>query len=429
MWSEQKKKSSGSSNGTYTAAGARTVFSLPGCSAKDALFKAKDGTPVKFHPVKMQAVDGSTFKFTLSGGSVEEQSAVHALATSLGVQMSRTIELPASYAGAAISRTAKDYQEQMSCHIDIGRHRFSKGDTCHKVYVLTDDLDEMEGVFATLRHFATEVEGENAELVRMYQTGKTAKIPWLVLKASRWKARFTIHKFLPREVPEKDRPQEGWAFVTFPDTKEGAACLKKARDLTKRHLKEAKSGGGAAATESKEAVSADVWYEARDRKAAQKGGGAKASKTFKSGGGFDGLEVDPERMDAVVVPKDSKKAKPKGKGPRRLEVHYTVCSEQEDTAAGRMSLKREAEIMKHLAETSRKELTDSFSATAATAKPSGSAWSAVASKAPSVEKEEHILLAPTSFEKPTHTASTESVEEWELAADVEEQRPLGGWDM
>jgi hypothetical protein len=71
MWSEQKKKSSGSSNGTYTAAGARTVFSLPGCSAKDALFKAKDGTPVKFHPVKMQAVDGSTFKFTLSGGSVE----------------------------------------------------------------------------------------------------------------------------------------------------------------------------------------------------------------------------------------------------------------------------------------------------------------------------------------------------------------------
>lgn len=434
-WSEQSK-SSGGPKGTYTAAGARTVFSLPGRTAKDALFKAKSGTPVVFHPVKKQADDGLTFQYTLSGGSAADRSAVQTLAASLAVQMSRTIELPASCAGAAISRTAKDYQEQMGYKVDIGRFRYAKGDTFHYVYVLTDDADESECVFATLRHFATEVEGENAELVRMYQTGKTVKIPWSVLKGNRWKARYATHKFLPREVPEKDRPQEGWAFVSFPDTTEGAACLKKARDLTKRHLKEAKSEGGDAKSKSKSKPKADVsaedWYAARDRKAAQKGGGAKAppsKKSFKSGGGFDGLEVDPERMDAVVVPKASKKAKSKGKGPRRLEVHYTVGSSPEETEADRMTEKREVELKKHLAEMSRKEIGAEFTAKATTAGPSGSAWSVTAAKAPPVEKEEHILLPPTSFEKPSRTASTESVEDWELAADDEEQRPPGGWDM
>jgi len=430
-WSEQRK-SSGAPKGTYKAASARTIRSLPMSTAKDALLMAKSGTPIKFHPLKKSS-DESKFEFTLSGGSDEEMSAVFETAAVLADQMSRTIELPASCAGAAISRTAKDYQEQMGCKVDIGRTRYAKGDTIHYVYVLTDDPDELECVFDTLRHFATEVESENAELVRLYQTGKTVTLPWSVLKGNRWKARYTTHKFLPRDVLEKDRPKEGWVFVSFPDTTEGAACLKKARDLTKRHLKEAKSEGGAAAAEPKADVSAEDWYAARDRKAAQKGGGAKAppsKKSFKSGGGFDGLEVDPERMDAVVVPKASKKAKSKGKGPRRMDFNYTVGSVQEETAADRLAAKREAELKKHLNEKAREEIIAEFTAKATTAGPNGAAWSKAAAMAPVVEKEVHDTLpVPRSFEKPARTASTESVEDWELAADDEEQKPLGGWDI
>ena len=437
-WSEQRK-SSGAPKGTYKAASARTIRSLPMRTAKDALFMAKRGTQIKFHPVKKSS-DESKFEFTLSGGSDEEMSAVFETAAVLADQMSRTIELPASCAGAAIKRASLDYQEQMGRPIDIGRTRYEKDDTSHHVYVLSNDLDEVEGVFATLRHFATEIEGENAELVRLYQADKYAKIPFHVLKKNRWKARYKTHKFLPRDVPEKDRPSEGWAFVTFPDTKEGAACLKKARDLTKRHLKEAKSGGGVAAAEPKAAVSAEDWYASRDRKVAQKGGGAKAPRaeeSFKSGGGFDALEVDPERMDAVVVPKaKSKKAKSKDKGPRRMDFNYTVGSVQEETAADRLAAKREAELKKHLNEKAREEISAQFTAKATTAGPNGAAWSKAAAMAPVVEKEvQDTLPVPTSFIKPARTASTESVEDWELAADDDDsleshvQQPLGGWDI
>tara|TARA_Y200000002_G_scaffold369466_1_gene363630 strand:- start:1955 stop:2362 length:408 start_codon:yes stop_codon:yes gene_type:complete len=135
-------------------------------------------------------------------------------------------------------------------------------------------------------------------------------------------------------------------------------------------------------------------------------------------------------MDAVVVPKASKKAKSKGKGPRRMDFNYTVGSVQEETAADRLAAKREAELKKHLNEKAREEIIAEFTAKATTAGPNGAAWSKAAAMAPVVEKEVHDTLpVPRSFEKPARTASTESVEDWELAADDEEQKPLGGWDI
>ena len=180
----------------------------------------------------------------------------------------------------------------------------------------------------------------------------------------------------------------------------------------KRHLdkkKEAKSGGGAAKKTSsppKAPVSAADYYAARDAAkakgktvATQKGGGAKAPAPeveFRSGGMFDALadeaEVDPTRTEATVVPTEKKSPKTSKKV---IAVEYSVRPTLDETVRDRTLKKREDTEKMLLAETAREECSAQFVEAAVTAAPMGSAWSAMAKKAPEVKKVEQDELLPS----------------------------------
>ena len=444
-WSEQKGKVA---SGTYTSPSARPVHTLSASPTvgKSALYKAKDGSPVKFHPAKVQDESSKTFKFSLSGGSKSQQEAVLATATELAHQMSCVVRLPAPVAGLAIKMTQQDYKDNTGGSIDIERHRYQKGDKIHYVYVLSSDEVLVEALHGALEHFAAEVSAKNDEFLRKYQAGKFALVPEKeVLKKQRWNDRYTITKtkFLPAGVAKEHHPKEGFAFVMFPDTEKGAKCLKKARDLTKRHLdkkKEAKSGGSAAKKTSsppKAPVSAADYYAARDAAkakgktvATQKGGGAKAPAPeveFRSGGMFDALadeaEVDPTRTEATVVPKGKKSPTTV----KKLVVTYNVGSTPE-TVRDRTQEKRDRVEKEILAEAAREECSAQFAEVAKTAAPMGSKWSAMAKKAPVEKKVEQVELpAPVAF-LPKHPKKVETVgpveeEEWQVQEDGDHWTP------
>ena len=439
-WSEQKGKVA---SGTYTSPSARPVHTLSASPTvgKSALYKAKDGSPVKFHPAKVQDESSKTFKFSLSGGSKSQQEAVLATATELAHQMSCVVRLPAPVAGLAIKMTQQDYKDNTGGSIDIERHRYQKGDEFHYVYVLSSDEVLVEALHGALEHFAAEVSAKNDEFLRKYQAGKFALVPEKeVLKKQRWNDRYTITKtkFLPAGVAKEHHPKEGFAFVMFPDTEKGAKCLKKARDLTKRYLdkksEEAKSGGSAAKKTSsppKAPVSAADYYAARDAAkakgktvATQKGGGAKAPAPeveFRSGGMFDALadeaEVDPTRTEATVVPKGKKSPTTV----KKLVVTYNVGSTPE-TVRDRTLKKREDTEKMLLAEAAREECSAQFVEAAVTAAPMGSAWSAMAKKAPEVKKVEQVELPTpvsvvTKQTKTVNPVETGEDEEWQVQED------------
>lgn len=463
-WSEQKQGRKGT-KGSYVAPGARTVHTLSvfPLVGKSALFKAKDGSAVHFTPAKEQDSSGKTFKFSLSGGSKEQQEAVLATATELAHQMACVVRLPASVAGFAVKRAQKDYEENTGSTIDIERHRYQKEDEFHYAYVLSSDEVLVESLHGALVHFAEEISAKNAEFLRMYLSGKFALVlEKEVLKdhKQRWSERYTITKprFLPKEVAEKHHPKEGFVFVMFPDTEKGSKCLKKARDLTKRHLdkkKEAKSGGAAAKKTSsppKAPVSAADYYVARDAAkakgktvATQKGGGAKAPApkvVFRTGGGFDALadeaEVDPTRTEATVVPTEKKSPKTSKKV---IAVEYSVGPTLDETVRDRTLKKREDTEKFLLAETAREECSAQFAEAAVTAAPMGSVWSAMAKKEPEVKKvEQDELPTPATVVcKQTKTVKSTEEEKWQVKEDYDHWTPpstpvgfdeeTGGWNM
>ena len=456
-WSEQKQGKRKGTTGAYVAPGARVVMTLEASPsvAKYALIEAIHGSPVRFHPEKEQDKGGKTFKFSLSGGSKEQQQAVQVTATELAHQMSCYVRVPASAAGLAIQLTQRDFEEHTGCTVHFGRHRFKKGDEFHNVYVLSSDEGLVEKLHGALLHFAGEVCKKNAVFLRMYREGKFALVlEKEVLKKHRWSERYTITKpkFLPEEVAAEHHPRDGFAFVTFPDNEKGSKCLKKARDLTKRYLdkqsEEAKSGGGAAAevpsSPPKAFVSAEDYFAAKAKSkgktegedTTQEGGGAKAPPTaevvvFRTGGMFDLLaeeaEVDPSRTEEIVVPK--KKAK-KSLETKDVEMCFVYASAPEMTVRESVQERREAEEKKIHDEKARKEISAKFASAAKTAAPMSATWSAMAKKAPEVKKVEQVELpAPVAFvPKQSKKVTGEEVpeedeEEWEIA----EEECLGGW--
>ena len=443
-WSEQKGKGA---SGTYTSPGARPVHTLSASPTvgKSALFKAKDGSPVKFHPAKVQDESCKTFKFSLSGGSKSQQEAVLATATELAHQMSCIVRLPAPVAGLAIKMTQQDYKENTGGSIDIERHRYTKDDEFHCAYVLSSDEVLVEALHGALAHFAAEVSAKNAEFLRKYHAGKFALVPEKeVLKKQRWNDRYTITKtkFLPEGVAKEHHPKEGFVFVMFPDTEKGAKCLKKARDLTKRYLdkqsEEAKSGGSAAKKSSsppKADVSAEDYFATKAKskgkteeiKKSEVAEAPAEEKVFKSGGMFDALadeaDVDPARTEETVVPK----AKKSPKTVKKLLVTYTVGSTPE-TARERTQEKRDRVEKEILAEAAREECSAQFAEVAKTAAPMGSEWSAVAKKEPVEKKVEQVELpTPVAF-LPKHPKKVETVgpveeEQWQIQEDYDHWTP------
>jgi len=443
-WSEQKGKVA---SGTYTSPSARPVHTLIASQTvgKSALFKAKDGSPVKFHPAKVQDESSKTFKFSLSGGSKSQQEAVLATATELAHQMSCVVRLPAPVAGLAIKMTQQDYKDNTGGSIDIERHRYTKDDEFHYAYVLSSDEGLVEALHGALEHFAAEVSAKNAEFLRKYQAGKFALVPEKeVLKKQRWNDRYTITKtkFLPAGVAKEHHPKEGFAFVMFPDTEKGAKCLKKARDLTKRYLdkksEEAKSGGSAAKKTSsppKAYVSAEDYFATKAKskgkteeiKKSEVAEAPAEEKVFKSGGMFDGLaeeaDVDPARTEATVVPKGKKSPKTV----KKLVVTYNVGSTPE-TVRERTQEKRDRVEKEILAEAAREECSAQFAEVAKTAAPMGSAWSAMAAKAKVEKKVEQVELpAPVAFlskhPKKVETVGPVEEEQWQVQEDYDHWTP------
>lgn len=443
-WSEQKGKGA---SGTYTSPGARPVHTLSASPTvgKSALFKAKDGSPVKFHPAKVQDESCKTFKFSLSGGSKSQQEAVLATATELAHQMSCIVRLPAPVAGLAIKMTQQDYKENTGGSIDIERLRYTKDDEFHYAYVLSSDEVLVKALHGALAHFAAEVSAKNAEFLRMYHEGKFALVleKEVLKKQQRWSARYTITKpkFLPAGVAKKHHPPEGFVFVMFPDNEKGAKCLKKARDLTKRYLdkqsEEAKSGGSAAKKPSsppKADVSAEDYFATKAKskgkteeiKKSEVAEAPAEEKVFKSGGMFDALadeaDVDPARTVETVVPK----AKKSPKTVKKLLVTYTVGSTPE-TVRERTQEKRDRVEKEILAEAARQECSAQFAEVAKTAAPMGSKWSAMAAKAKVEKKVEQVELPAPVAVLPKHPKKVETVEEdgdnWEFA----DEEQLGGW--
>lgn len=451
-WSEQKQeKRRGATGAAYVSPGARIFYTLDASPdlGKSALMMARDGSAVHF--TEEEGKGGKTFKFSLAGGSKEQQEAVVATATELVHQMSRELVLKPAYAGLAIAKAKTDYKDQTGEEIDIKCHYYRKGES-RRAFVLSSNGGVVDAVLDALRHYAEEISAEQAEFLRMYLAGKFALVPMMeVLKKQHWSDRFTIHKskHLPSEVAEKHRPKDGdgFVFVMFPDTEKGFKCLKKARELTKRHLdekkEEAKSGGGAAKKSSppKTAVSAVDYFTEKAKGETTKG--CKA-KVFRSRGRFDVLAdeagVDPTRTATIVVPTEKKSPK----GPQRVRVEYSVGLTPDDTVRDRTQKKRKCKELKFLSETARKECSEQFVKAAKTAAPQGSAWSAMAKKAPEVKKVEQdelptpvtVVCKQTKTVKPVK--STEE-EKWQVEEDYDHWNPpstpigheeeTSGWNM
>ena len=458
-----KQSTAPSKPGTYVSMRAQIRYTGPSAVLKKALFGAIKDTSVRFDLLGRKDGSPELSEYTLSGGTKTEREAVAEQVTVLSDAFSTTYEVLASVAGGALKRAQKQFVKATGIQFDYmkcGWTDESKKTTLYCVIGLCPG--DREAFADDVDYFAHEIAEETAELVKRYLAGATVKVTWDILKGHRgWKQRYTTHYFRPEKIPKEDwTTEEGWTVASVA-VEQGKAFVKKVKDLMVR-AKEAKktgrtahtTGGGAAEVvraprtqmtledyDAKQKVLRDARNEAKmasieaERSPPPAESEDDEEPSVQTGGGYDALgAIDPDRTGDTVRP--SKRAlKRKAKQEAADEEAVELASQQEvaeeliqtltkkgkalvpkseltftrgvkqETAEDRQR-KRLADSKKKIeADKARDDIAAVHSVAAATAKPQGGAWAAIAKTDPKeFEDEKKKLTPPRSFssEKTVH---------------------------